>query len=138
MPENFEERCRFIEIEKSTMKHPSLGKMVDIFNDGSIMMCALDGHALGMIGIIVKTDIRDVFLISDAAWLKSNYKDLKLPHPIVKLFFSSWKDFKNSLQRVHQFSKENPETLIVPSHCMETYLELPHCLLYTSPSPRDS
>ena len=128
MPKDFEDRCRFVEVEKGTIIHPSLGKMVDVFGDGTIKMCALDGHALGMIGILVATPKREVFLVSDAAWLKSNYEDLKLPHPIVKLFFYSWKDFKMNIQRIHTFYKNNPETLIVPSHCMETYMELPQDL----------
>jgi len=125
MPNDFEERCRFITIEEGTIIHPDLGKVVDVFNDGTLLICALDGHALGMIGVLVRTIEREVFLVADAAWLKSNFKDLKLPHPIVKLFFNSWNDFKNSLHRIHQFYKNNPETLIVPTHCMETYTELP-------------
>ncbi len=125
MPDDFENRCQFIEIETATNVHSDLGKMIDLFNDGTIKICALDGHALGMIGILVKTNERKVFLVSDAAWLKSNFQDLKLPHPIVKLFFNSWSDFKESLNRIHAFYKNNPKTLIIPSHCMETYTELP-------------
>jgi len=125
MPKDFENRSRFIDIGTATITHPDLGKMIDVFDDGTIMMFALDGHALGMIGILVKTNLREVLLVSDAAWLKSNYQDLKLPHPIVKLFFNSWNDFKDSINRIHQFYKNNPNTLIVPSHCMETYITLP-------------
>lgn len=125
MPNDFEERTKFIDLEKASVTHPDLGKIVDIFNDGTIMACALDGHALGMIGVLIKTDQRNVFLISDAAWLKSNYQDLELPNPIVKLFFSSWEDFKESLKRIYKFHKKNPNTLIIPSHCMETFLTLP-------------
>jgi len=125
MPENFENRTRFIHMDAATITHPDLGNMIDIFDDGTITMCALDGHALGMIGILVKTNQRDVFLVSDAAWLKSNYQDLKLPHPIVRLFFSSWSDFKESINRIHKFYKNNPDTLIIPSHCMQTYMALP-------------
>jgi len=125
MPKNFENRTKFIDMETATITHPDLGKMIDVFDDGTIMMCALDGHALGMIGILVKTSQREVFLVSDAAWLKSNYQDLKLPHPIVKIFFNSWNDFKDSINRIHKFYKNNPDTLIIPSHCMETYKALP-------------
>lgn len=125
MPKNFEKRVLFLEVEKGRYEHPDLGKGIDLFEDGTITIHALDGHAFGMIGILVKTSKRKVFLISDAAWLKGNFKDLILPHPIVKLFFNSWKDFKKSLHRVHVFYKNNTETLIIPSHCMETYLELP-------------
>lgn len=125
MPKDFESRTRFIDMETATITHSDLGKMIDVFDDGTIMMCALDGHALGMIGILVKTNQREVFLVSDAAWLKSNYQDLKLPHPIVKIFFNSWNDFKDSINRIHKFYKNNPDTLIIPSHCMETYKALP-------------
>ena len=75
---------------------------------------------LGQIGILLETEKKPYFLIADACWLKKSYKDMILPNPIVKLFFHSWSDFKNSLKIVHDYHKANPETLIVPTHCSET------------------
>ena len=66
----------------------------------------------------------EVFLIADAAWVKENYIEMKLPSPIVKLFFSSWSDFKKSLERVHRYHNQHPSTSVIPCHCFSTLMEL--------------
>ena len=91
-----------------------------MFEDDSIKVYELPGHAKGQCGIRLQTDKKEYFLIADASWLRRSFKDYILPNPIVKLFFDSWADFKDSLRKVHEFYKDNPETLIVPTHCQET------------------
>lgn len=120
MPPNFEQQVKTIDIEKEQTEDPILGKLYDVFNDGSIQLCALDGHAKGQIGALLQTEQGQVFLVADGAWLKANYTDLHLPSPIVQLFFDSWSDFKASLKRIHQYHKAHPETIIIPCHCEET------------------
>ena len=109
-----------IEIEKGTYRDKDLGKLVDVFGDGSILLCDLNGHAIGQIGAILNTHQGNVFLIADACWLEDTYKENWLPNPIVKLLFGSWKGFLNSLQKIQNYYKNNPETLIIPCHCEAT------------------
>lgn len=122
LPENFKERASLISFNIPDIIHPQLGGLVDVFKDGSILLCELDGHAKGQMGALLSSD-KPVFLASDGAWLKANYADLHFPSPIVKLFFNSWKNYKVNLKKIHDFHVENPETLIVPCHCEETYLK---------------
>jgi glyoxylase-like metal-dependent hydrolase (beta-lactamase superfamily II) len=124
LPEDFEARTNFVDVEKGTSKDEHLGPMSDLFDDGTILLTRLDGHAKGQLGALLTTEKGPVFLISDAAWLKPAYTDLKLPHPIVRLFFDSWADYKASLNRVHNYHKVHPETLIIPCHCLETLTAL--------------
>ncbi|MEQ8688218.1 MAG: MBL fold metallo-hydrolase [Imperialibacter sp.] len=124
MPENFEARTDFNDIENSAAKDKHLGSLHDLFNDGSILLTRLDGHAKGQLGALLATEKGQIFLISDAAWLKPAYTDLKLPHPIVRLFFDSWADYEASLNRVHNFHKAHPDTLIIPCHCLDTLTAL--------------
>ena len=86
----------------------------------SILLASLPGHARGQIGALLQTPSQKVFLVADACWLEENYKDGALPNPIVKLFFDSWNDFTNSLNRVQNYHKNNPETVIIPCHCEAT------------------
>lgn len=123
MPADFEKRVELISFSKAEQLLPELGPVVDLFNDGSIILCSLPGHAKGQVGALLNTD-KKVFLISDAAWLKENYTNLHLPSPLVKLFFDSWKDFENSLQKVHNYAKANTDTVIIPCHCEETYRQI--------------
>ena len=113
----------------STLIDLILGPQYDLFGDGSFLLCSLPGHAVGQIGARVKTKYSEVFMIADAAWLKENFENLHLPSPIVKLFFSSWSDFKASLKRVHDFNIAHPEVPIIPCHCkstMEAWQKLPN------------
>tara|TARA_B100000767_G_scaffold7800_1_gene7736 strand:- start:2364 stop:3191 length:828 start_codon:yes stop_codon:yes gene_type:complete len=123
MPKDFQARTQLLCFKNKTKKIEGLGKVIDIFEDGSILICQLDGHAKGQIGAIINAE-KKIFLISDAAWLKENYANLHLPSHSVRLFFDSWRDFKNSLNRVHKYSKAYPETVIIPCHCEQTYLKL--------------
>ncbi|WP_416864911.1 MAG: MBL fold metallo-hydrolase [Imperialibacter sp.] len=120
MPEGFEERTDFLDIEKGVSKDEHLGPLHDLFEDGTILLTRLDGHAKGQLGALLATEKGRVFLISDAAWLKPAYTDLKLPHPIVRLFFNSWDEYRASLNRVHNYHKAHPDTLIIPCHCLDT------------------
>jgi hypothetical protein len=44
----------------------------------------------------------------------------KLPSPIVRLFFDSWKDYKKSILKIKKFHEENSSVKIVPTHCAIT------------------
>ena len=120
IPNNLEPRTLIIEKVCPPIQDDLLGTKYDLFGDESLMAVSLPGHAAGQIGILLETEKKPYFLIADACWLKKSYKDMILPNPIVKLFFHSWSDFKNSLKIVHDYHKANPETLIVPTHCSET------------------
>ena len=121
MPADFHLRTKLIDFNNGISEDTLLGRSFDVFNDGSILLFALDGHAKGQIGAKLQTASGDVLLVSDAAWLRSNYVNLQLPHPVVRLFFDSWKEYKSSLKRLHQYYKSNPTAQIIPSHCEATY-----------------
>ena len=119
IPEDIMSRVRFIE-DCNAKPDPIFGKYYDLFQDDSIRVFELPGHSKGQCGIMVNTAKKRYFLIADTSWLKRSHEDYVLPNPIVKLFFDSWGDFKQSLKRVHEFHKEKPGVTIVPTHCSET------------------
>ncbi len=123
MPTDFQSRARRLSFDSATKEVRYLGKVIDLFMDGSILLCQLGGHAKGQIGALINAD-KKVLLVADTAWLKQNYIDLHLPSPIVRLFFDSWKGYKASLYRIHEYHKTNPDTLIVPCHCEDTLRQL--------------
>jgi glyoxylase-like metal-dependent hydrolase (beta-lactamase superfamily II) len=120
LPDDFESRLQLIEIEKGTYYDKDLGKLIDVFGDGSILLCDLNGHAIGQIGAVLNTNKGTVFLIADACWLEETYKENWLPNPIVRLITGSWKGFLASLKKVQSYYKNNPETVIIPCHCEAT------------------
>jgi glyoxylase-like metal-dependent hydrolase (beta-lactamase superfamily II) len=120
IPEDFESRLKIIEENAILLKDKVFGKKYDLFNDNSLFIYDLPGHAAGQIGVELQTKKQRFFLIADACWNKKSYIDLVLPPQLVRSFFDSWKDFKQSIQKVHQFHKKFPEIIIVPTHCSET------------------
>ncbi len=124
LPHDFENRLEMIDMDSANMHENHLGKSHDLFADGSIRLFKLDGHAHGQIGALVKTDKNVVFLVADGAWLRENYQSMHLPNQIVRLFFDSWKDYKDSLKRIHDFHKSNPDVKIIPCHCEKTLEEI--------------
>jgi glyoxylase-like metal-dependent hydrolase (beta-lactamase superfamily II) len=120
IPEDFESRVIFVEEIAMLSNHPILGKQYDLFRDQSLMLYDLPGHARGQLGLRIRTEKKEYFLIADACWLKKSYEEMVLPNPIVRLFFDSWKEFKTTLQKIHQFHQSHPSAVIVPTHCEAT------------------
>ena len=120
IPENFEERLKIIEEFSTSVNDEIFGKKHDLFGDDSLNIYDLPGHAAGQIGVELKTAKQKYFLIADACWNKKSYIDLLLPPSIVRLFFDSWQNFKDSLLKVNKFYKKFPEVIIVPTHCSAT------------------
>jgi glyoxylase-like metal-dependent hydrolase (beta-lactamase superfamily II) len=92
----------------------------DVFGDGSLTVLELPGHAVGQIGIrFLAEDLRPVLLVADACWLSAAFRENRPPHAVTKILHDS-KAYQDTLQRLHDLSRSEPELLIVPSHCPET------------------
>jgi glyoxylase-like metal-dependent hydrolase (beta-lactamase superfamily II) len=124
LPEDLSERIIFIDEKITPSNQAILGKEYDLFGDNSLLIYELPGHAAGQIGLMLETSKQRYFLIADACWLKKSYIEYVLPNPIVRLFFHSWREFKSTLNKVHQYHIAHPEVLIVPTHCAETTSQL--------------
>ncbi len=120
MPKDFEKRVQFIDFYNSTKIDYDLGKVADIFNDKSILLCELEGHAKGQIGAILNTDDGQFLLAADSCWTEEAYKENWLPNQIVRLLFDNWKNYLFSLKKVQNFHKNNSSTTIIPCHCEKT------------------
>lgn len=97
----------------------------DLFGDQSIIAVELPGHAIGQLGIFL-TDQHDqiYFLIADACWMSRAYQELIKPHPIANLIFSNYKQYGETLQKIHQLYRDNPQIKIIPTHCQATWESL--------------
>ncbi|MEY4605082.1 MAG: hypothetical protein RIT43_2374 [Bacteroidota bacterium] len=119
IPEDIVQRTVFIE-DLSQQEDPVFGKAYDLFGDSSLLAYNLPGHARGQFGLLLQTDKRKYFLVADAVWLKKTYTDKVLPASVVRAFFDSWKDYKSTVEKIHEFHRLYPEVVIVPTHCEAT------------------
>lgn len=124
LPSDIVKRTKFIDETCDKLDDPFFPHKYDLFGDESIFVYDLPGHAAGQIGIQLETTQKRYFLIADACWLKRSYEENILPNSIVKLFFHSWSDFKQTLLNIHNYHKKHPEVEIIPTHCSETTMNL--------------
>ena len=120
IPEDIENRTVFID-NCSIIKDDIFGEAFDVFEDKSILGFRLPGHARGQLGVLINTAPHKTFLIADAAWHTKAITQNILPSKIIRVFIDSWSDYVNTLNKVQQYHKQNPNTLIIPCHCPEVF-----------------
>jgi glyoxylase-like metal-dependent hydrolase (beta-lactamase superfamily II) len=82
----------------------------------------LPGHFRGQLGVYLKhTNIGDVLLCADAAWSSQSIIQRIYPSRMVSLISDDYSVLKQTIDYLHQFHKDYPEVLILPSHCQETF-----------------
>lgn len=124
LPADFESHAVFIDAQQAQNQDPHLGPLVDLFGDGSIQLCWLEGHAKGQLGAILNTVQGTVFLVADAAWVREHYETEARPISAVQLVFESWKEYLETLKKLRAYRKANPEVLMIPCHCQNTLEEV--------------
>ena len=120
IPLDLNERALIIEEHAVQLKDPVFNYKYDLFGDETIMVFNLGGHAAGQIGILLETEKAPYFLIADACWNINAIIEDKLPNPVVRLFFDSWKDYKQSIAKLKKFHSAHRNVKIVPTHCSQT------------------
>ena len=73
-----------------------------------------------MLGFEVKLPKQHILYATDASWSYDCFKQGILPRKIVKLFFDSWKDFTETLDRLKAYEIAHPEITILFTHCPKT------------------
>jgi len=133
MPDDFEQRSRPLDADQART-----GLCVDpdragwdLCGDGSVVLVDLPGHARGHSGLFVRaSDGHTYFLVADACWTSRNYLERRMPHPITRLILDDWRQYRATLDDLHDFHAHHPDVRIVPCHCSTTHAGLP----YTRPA----
>lgn len=121
MPKNFEKRVQFINL-KNSVKLPDelfpFEQGFDLLGDNSILGIELPGHVTGQLGLFLtdKTG-QPYFLIADACWLSRAYQEFILPNSLTDLIVNDKQAYRDTLKKLNQLYKNNPNLKIIPSHC---------------------
>jgi len=108
LPSGMEKRLHFVE------------EGTDLFDDGSITILDLPGHAAGQIGVrFTDPGGTPILLASDACWVSAAYRENRMPHPATR-FLNDWIPYAATLQRLHDMHLQEPDLRILPTHCPET------------------
>lgn len=120
IPSDIKERVVLLDSDIISKTHLDFGLEYDLFDDGSILLYPLPGHAAGQIGIRVRTEAQGYFLVADAAWDIRAITESKLPNSIIRLFIADWAALKTTISSIQSHSAKHPQEVIVPTHCSTT------------------
>jgi len=115
LPEDFAERLLIPDksIELDEKLYPFTHGF-DLFEDKSIIMIALPGHAKGQVGIYFSS----TFLVADSCWHSEAFQEMILPSVFTFLIHDNKQEYIQTLQRLHELYKRNNKIDIIPSHCI--------------------
>ncbi|WP_133499547.1 MBL fold metallo-hydrolase [Cognatilysobacter terrigena] len=124
LPEDFVARLMLLAPDRFTALGGDLaplGSGVDLFDDGSVVLVDLPGHAHGQIGLATHHDGTRILLVADAFW---QHAQLDTPQPLSwlarRLAMHASGDYAATLSRLRQFRDAQPDAWIIASHCART------------------
>lgn len=107
---------------------PAIGDFessLDIFNDSSIRIVELPGHAAGQVGAFVRrTDGTDVFLAADGCWNRAALEAEEYRGGLHRMLAVDKLAQDETYRKLRRLRSEWPELSIVPSHCPRAWREL--------------
>ncbi len=154
-PPDFAERALFVDDFKDAPLGP-LGATHDLFQDGSLRLFPLPGHARGQLGLLAtveeegkrekgtegeKTEERrqkteamaalstinyqlsTYLFVADSCMHRDSARMGVLPGRLTVLIADQAAEIAPTIARLHAFALQNPDVIIVPTHCPETYRE---------------
>ncbi|WP_434339135.1 MBL fold metallo-hydrolase [Motilimonas cestriensis] len=93
----------------------------DLFNDQSLYLVALPGHAAGQIGLLCQLTNRWVFLLADACWLIDSLADEIDQHWLANFLCDDVAQYQATLAQLrHCYRRYQHLIDFVPSHCSTT------------------
>ncbi len=100
---------------------PGLGATHDLFNDGSVQLVELPGHARGQVGMLANTEQGKVLFAADGCWLTRQVRERRPPHPITNLISDDPHAVLATIQNLHEFMRACPDVTMIPCHCPEAF-----------------
>lgn len=122
LPTDFEQRVTLLPAFRGNAM-PELGASHDLFGDGSLLLFSLPGHAQGQLGLLAQTERGQIFFAADSCWLRRAIYEQRPPSHMTHFFIDNAHAMQTTLKRLHTFSQEHPDIIIIPSHCPEAYAQ---------------
>jgi nucleoside-diphosphate-sugar epimerase/glyoxylase-like metal-dependent hydrolase (beta-lactamase superfamily II) len=122
LPEDFTARLCLLEDPTGPPVGP-FSASKDLFEDGSIRLISLPGHAPGQIGAFVRvTGGNNWLLAADSVWSR---RAINLPKARVHYALAYNRlEQKFTYQKLKRLVREQPDTVVIPSHCCDAADEL--------------
>lgn len=120
LPPDFSKRAMLLpEFMRSAL--PALGATHDLFQDGSLVLVSLPGHARGQIGLLAHTEHGRVLFAADGCWMRRAVYERRPPSRLTHLFVDDARAQRATIDHLHDFLQANLDVVLVPSHCPEAW-----------------
>jgi len=118
LPDDFEQRVTYIEALEKVVLPDSLAPFTQGYKvEEDFYAIELPGHAKGQYGLVVE----DTFFISDAVWDMDTIIKGIMPNILTHLIFDDAKVYKETIKKLQELHRRNPQLKIVPTHCSRTH-----------------
>ncbi|WP_363797893.1 MBL fold metallo-hydrolase [Lysobacter firmicutimachus] len=99
-----------------------LGLGWDLFDDGSVAVVSLPGHARGQIGLALRTvEGERALLVADAFWRREQLqREVELPWLTRWLAVDDGAAYRDTVRKLVRFQREHPQAWVIPAHCADT------------------
>ena len=121
LPDNFAQRACLLPAFTGPPL-PALGPTHDLFDDNSLLLVELPGHARGQIGLLASTERGRILFAADGAWLTESIRRRAPPTSVANLIVDNSQAVQITLDNLHDFNLACPDVTIVPTHCPEAYM----------------
>ena len=95
------------------------GAAADLFDDGSVRLVPLPGHAAGHTGLLFADAQGPVFLIADASWCSRGVREGVPPPAFVTGWLGDTAQYRATLEKLTALHRAAPHVRVVPAHCRE-------------------
>lgn len=130
LPEDFAARWSPLTFQPAPPELKPFLQYADVFGDGSLLALPVEGHAVGMIALLVRSQLTAqlandglanggagwYLLAADAAWsvqaLRHGYK----VHPLAHLAFADVQQERKSATQLRDFWQRHPNLQVIVSH----------------------
>lgn len=96
--------------------HATFGRSVDLLGDGSVRLVFTPGHTHGHLSVLLRLRERDALIAGDAIYLADTLSD-----GIPPARMEDEHRWRRSLREIQLYTREHPDTLVVPGHDIEAF-----------------
>jgi glyoxylase-like metal-dependent hydrolase (beta-lactamase superfamily II) len=118
LPEDFVQRATLL-ADFTGPPLPGLGPPHDLFDDGSLLLVHLPGHARGQMGLLANTERGPILFAADGAMFSAAIRELRPPAPLTHFFADDALAMLDTLNRLNIFAAARPDVRLAPTHCPE-------------------
>ncbi len=122
LPADFSKRAQLLSLFAGPSQ-PALGATHDLFNDGSLLLVALPGHARGQIGLLAHTTRGRVLFAADGCWLRRSIYEQRPPARVTQFVVDDARAVRTTINRLHDFVLTASDVVVIPSHCPESFAQ---------------